>query len=192
MINKKRFKTLLKIGILLIVIVLIIFLVPTTYSRFESKGSSNTGLDVAFYLVKPNYYTENILLREIVPREEPYTYTFDIKNNDGSKRTETNLEYDLSIKTTTNLPLEYELYMDEEYTSSGATNILNTPGPVADDDGTYFITMTTPKRYFYHSSNETHTYQLVVYFSEDYKNHEYQDITESVQIIVDAKQIISE
>lgn len=191
LIYKNRFFTIIKIGFLVLLLIVVIFLTPTTFSRYESSGISDTGMDVAFYLLKTDYHTENILISEIVPRDEPYTYTFDVSNFKGNKRSETNMQYDLSIKTTTNLPLEYELYLDEEYTSNSATNILSSSSPIQDDDGTYFINFTTPTRYFYHTANETHTYQLVVYFPEDYIGHEYQDIYESVQIIVDSKQVIN-
>lgn len=190
MINKKRFVNLLKIVGLLLILMVIVFLIPMSYSRYESQGTGDANMDLAFYLLKTEYHTQNILLNEIIPSATPYTYSFEISNNDGTTRTETNLQYELSIRTTTNLPLEYELYMDEEYTSNGATNILPETGPIADDDGTYFLTMKAPKRYFYYTANETHTYQLVVYFPLEYKSYEYQDIYESVQIIVDSKQVL--
>lgn len=175
---------------LLLVLLIIVFLIPMSYSRYESKGNGSAGMDLAFYLLKADYHTQNILLSEIEPRDTPYVYNFEVSNNDGVNRTETNLEYDLSIRVTTNLPLRYELYMDEEYTNDSATNILSDDGPIPDSDGTYFVTMHTPRRYFYYNNNETHNYQLVVYFPLEYKHYDYQNIYESVQIIVDSKQVI--
>ena len=51
----------------------------------------------------------NIKLGMLEPRAEEYSYTFSVSNNDNAKRTETSLEYDLKIITTTNLPLTYEV-----------------------------------------------------------------------------------
>ncbi len=100
------------------------------------------------------------------------------------------MQYDLVIRTTTNLPLEYELYLNSVYTDANAENAIIDSQVIQDTDGTYFNKFTTDTKYFSHSYNETNTYQLVVYFPETYVDEMYQDIVDSIEITVNSKQIM--
>lgn len=190
-INKERFRLTMSISFLSLLLLISIFLTPTTLSKYESNTSSVARPQVAFYLLKTNYQTEAILLDEIAPRNEPYTYEFTVSNNDGTTRTETNLQYDLSIRTTTNLPLTYELYLNSQYTDANAESAITGENVIQDSDGTYFNTFTTDTQYFNYSYNETNEYQLVVYFPSNYIDEMYQDIIDSIEITVDSKQVIN-
>ena len=180
MIDKKKFFSYMKTNILCLTFLIIILNIPSTLSKYTSNSSSDVKTDVAFYIVKTDYKTEEILLDEIVPREEPYVYTFEVSNNDGKNRTETNLSYDLSIRTTTNLPLEYELYLNEDYKDSGASTIFTSDNTEQDSDSTYFRNFKTDTKYFSYLYDEKNTYQLVVRFPKDYIDYKYQDIYESI------------
>ena len=188
--DKEKFLLAFKLSILAIIILLILLLMPSSFSKFVSKSDSNAKAEVAFYLVKSDYFTESILLEEIAPKTEPYVYNFTVSNFSSDGRTETNLSYDLSIKTTTNLPLEYKLFLNQNYNDDGAVDIITSNETTADDDGTYFTTFTTDKKYFSHSYDETNNYQLVAYFPPTYNDSKYQDIYELVEIIIDSKQIL--
>lgn len=190
-VNKKRFRLMMSISFLSLLLIISIFSVPTTLSKYESTTSSTAHAQVAFYLLKTTYSTEAILLEEIAPRNNPYTYTFTVSNNDGTNRTETNLQYDLTIRTTTNLPLTYELYLNSVYTDANPENAITDDDVIQDSDGTYFNVFTTDTQYFSYSYNETNTYQLVVYFPSTYVDEMYQDIVDSIEITVDSKQIIT-
>ncbi len=190
-INFDRFKPIITISFLALIIVIVIFLTPTTYSKYKTETDSTAEPEIAFYLLQTDYRTTNILLEEIAPRNAPYTHKFTVSNNNGTSRTETNLQYDLSIRTTTNLPLTYELYLNSEYTDQNAQNIITDEQVIQDDDGTYFNKFTTDTEYFSHAYNETNEYQLVVYFPSNYINEMYQDIIDSIEITVDSKQVIS-
>lgn len=191
MIDKKKFISCMKINVLFLVLLIVVLNIPSTLSRYTSSSSSDVETDVAFYVLKSDYQTENILLDEIVPREDPYVYNFSVANNDGTNRLETNLSYDLSIRTTTNLPLEYELYLNEDYASSGASSIFVTDNTVLDSDFTYFRNFTTDTKYFSYLYDEVNNYQLVVYFPREYIDYKYQDIYESIEITLKSKQVIN-
>lgn len=189
-INVKKFKLMTFTFCLFLILIITIFLTPTTISKYTSQSTSSADVDVAFYLIKTSYQSTTVLLDEITPRNEPYVYTFTIANNNGVNRTETKLEYDLSIRTTTNLPLTYSLYMNQNYDDQNASNIITNQRLIQDDDGTYFNKFETSKNYFSHEYDESNTYQLVVSFPNTYVDEMYQDIIESIEITINSKQII--
>ena len=126
----------------------------------------------------------------MIPQSAPYVYNFTVANNDGINRVETDMEYDLSIITTTNLPLTYELYMNQTYDQTGATSAIISQNTTADEDGAYFKTIKTAKQTFSYSANQANNYQLVIYFPTTYTHYKYQDIAEMVRIVIESKQIV--
>lgn len=191
-INREKLKYIVLLLVLTVFLIMATLLTPTTKSKYASETNSSAETQIAFYLLHEDYLTNSILLEEIAPRNAPYTYNFRIANTNGTSRTETDLQYDLSIRTTTNLPLTYELYLNETYTDNNAEDIITDSDVVQDDDGTYFNVFTTSTKYFYHTYNETNQYQLVVYFPSTNISEIYQDIVESIEITVNSKQIINQ
>ena len=124
--NKKNIRLYQKLVILLICLIIIMRIFTLVLSKYESTTSSNANVDIAFYLLNEDFQTMTLNLASIFPQDEEYVYTFSIGNQDGEKVAEVNLEYELSMRTTTNLPITYELYMNEDYTDSNATNIIKT------------------------------------------------------------------
>lgn len=175
---------------LFVLLVLIITLFPLTYSRYESKATSDTNIPVARYILEAGYQYIDVSIPNLVPRVTPYVYNFTIANNKDGQRTETLMEYDLKVVTTTNLQLDYELYINEDYQSSSAINKLTSTNIIQDDDGTYFKEMATPKSYFTYEYNEINNYTLLVYFPITHKNYKYQNQVESIFIIIESKQTI--
>lgn len=193
MFNKRRSIIIVKLLISLLSLILIVILIGRTLSKYETSATAQANIQAAFYLLNDNYQSMNIKLGMLEPRAEEYSYTFSVSNNDNVKRTETSLEYDLKIITTTNLPLTYELYMvkDGDDTTEKVNAITNEEiSP--DEYGTYFRTISTNTATFGHQKNETNIYTLVVHFPEEYRQIQYQDIIESIEIKVDSKQLIEE
>ncbi len=172
---------------MVIVILILLILIPLCFSRYESSATSLTEVQYAFYILKADYFTKDIKLMDIVPRDEEYVYAFTVSNFDGDKRLETKLVYDLWISCTTNLPLEYELYLNDDRENS----IIVSDDTSADEDGTYFRKLTTNKRNFSYLSNETDTYYLYIKFPSIYNGSKYADIVENITINIDSKQIVS-
>ena len=165
-------------------------MISFTYSKYESRANTKPNIIVAFYVLNKDYQSMNLNLDELFPREEPYIYTFSISNTKGQKRCQTDLEYELSIKTTTNLPITYELYKNQNYNDDNATSIKKTDEIIQDEDGTYFRIITTETESFSFREDETNIYQLVVHFPQEYNTINYQDIIEGIEITVNSKQII--
>lgn len=186
MINVKKFVKLNKVTLLVILVVLLVFLIPITYSRFENKLNTNAKIDAAFYVVDTKSEVKDIKLGDIVPSDNAYEYNFTVSNFNDKGRSEVNLEYTLIIKTTTNLPLSYELYMN-----SDENNILISEEIVKDEYGTYFNVMKTNKEIFNYKDNKTNSYKLKVKFPKVYDSFDYQDIVEAIFLEVDSKQLIN-
>lgn len=183
-------KRIIKLLILVFVLILLIKMISFTYSKYESRANTKPNIIVAFYVLNKDYQSMNLNLDELFPREEPYIYTFSISNTKGQKRCQIDLEYELSIKTTTNLPITYELYKNQNYNDDNATSIKKTDEIIQDEDGTYFRIITTETESFSFREDETNIYQLVVHFPQEYNTINYQDIIEGIEITVNSKQII--
>ena len=190
MIDVKKFLKLNRLTLILIIFIILLIIVPITYSKFQSHAKSNADVKTAFYIIDSNSENKQIILDKMIPQDEPYTYNFIVANNNGEKRCETNMEYTLTITTTTNLPLTYKLYLNEKYTDPNSKNIIISEETAPDDDGTYFKTIKTNKLTFSHEKDESNIYQLVVEFPKQYNTTDYQDNVEAIIINVDSKQII--
>ncbi len=193
MISKKRFVLAIKLSMAIILLMTAIAILPKVFSRYQSSANSNSDIDVAFYIINAEYQSQNVVLSKLKPSNDPYLVNFTVSNNDGTNRLGVDATYDLKIVTTTNLPLSYELYKNQTYNTNGATNVISsTTSIAADEDGTYFKTMVAPSETFSFQSNQTYSYQLVIYFPTEYMSYNYQDIVESIEIVVDSKQILED
>ncbi len=176
---------------IIVIIFLLLFsfvVIPYAYSRYESSATSNLVAPIAHYLLKADYIQTNIEVGTIVPSDDPYIYTFTISNNYQGRRTEINLEYDVAIRTTTNLPLEYELYINQDYEHPSSTSSIISDEYIQDDHNTYFRELKVAREYFNFTLDEINNYTLVVRFPSQYKVNNYEEIIESVEIIIDSRQ----
>ncbi len=189
MINKKDKRVFVKALILIFCVIIITRLFVLILARYESMSNSVANVDMAFYLLKDDYKTMTTNLDSLLPQDDAYIYNFSIGNQEGTQRAEVDLEYELTIRTTTNLPLTYELYMNQKYTDSGAKNIITENNIALDDQGTYFRTLSTDKVNLSYKVETTNLYQLVVHFPKEYNTENYQDIIELIEITVNAHQV---
>ena len=182
--NSKSFR--IKLLILLFLLVSLIILVPYTLSRFKTEARTEVPMDIAFFIVNDTYTREEITLLDMEPGDTN-SYTFSVANTDGSERTEVNMTYEVEVLATTNLPLEYSLFI---INSGIDQNIVNSSSIISDDDGTYFKLLTTSTRTFTFSANATDNYKLTVNFPSEFKNFKYQGVAENIEIRVKARQIL--
>lgn len=189
--NKKLRRLYEKLIILVLCLLIIARIFVLVLSKYESISDSYANVDIAFYLFKEDYKTMTTNLASILPQDNAYVFEFTIGNQDGIETAEVDLEYELTLRTTTNLPLTYELYMNQQYTDDGATNIIKENSVALDEYGTYFRTMTTDKITLPYTQGITNLYQLVVYFPANYDQENYQDIIELLEITVNAQQVTS-
>ena len=124
--SKKLKRLYAKLVILILCFLILMRIVTLVLSKYESEAKSTANVDIAFYLLKEDYKTMTLNLASLFPQNDAYVFSFTIGNQDGEKTAEIDLIYDLTIRTTTNLPLTYELYKNQEYTDTGATNIIKT------------------------------------------------------------------
>lgn len=191
MFDKVKLLKINKLTIVIIILAIVLALLPVAYSRLFSKTDSDSRVETALYILNTDYYEKEIKLDELVPSDTSYVYDFKVANNDGKDRLETNLEYNLKIVTTTNLPLSYKLYMNEKYSNATSTNIITKDTiDKNSEDGAYFRTLETDKQTFGFDKDEENIYHLVVTFPKEYDSFEYQDIIEAVTICIESKQII--
>ena len=191
MFDKKKLLKSNKLTLAIIILAIILALIPIAYSRLHSVAESDSKVETALYILKADYYEKEIKLNELIPSDIPYVYTFKVSNNDGKDRLETKLEYILKIITTTNLPLSYKLYMNEDYNNANSTNIITNDIIQKNSvDGAYFRILSTEKQIFNYDKDEENIYHLVVNFPKEYDSFEYQDIIEGVTICIESKQII--
>lgn len=185
-------KNIVTVSLIIIILVVCFLFFSSSFSKYQTNGVGQVDSNVAFYLLKPGYMTNQIKLSSLSPSNDPYVYTFSVSNTDGTNRSEVDLSYVVKIITTTNIPLRYELYMNENYLSSGATNLININNTViaADEDGTYFQTFTMDSVNMYYNANKTDNYTLLVYYDDEVKNSKYQDTIEGIRIDIDSEQII--
>ena len=179
---KKSTILLKKVIVLIICILIVIRIITLVMASYETTANSEANVDTAFYVLNEDYQDMTLNLDSLLPSSNPYTYTFSISNEKDGNIAETDIEYDLKIRTTTNLPLAISLIENENNIADITTNVEK------DTDGTYFRTIAMGPRYFKHSEQGINLYTLVVDFSENYSSIDYQDIIELVEISVDSTQ----
>ena len=107
---KRRFKLILTIFVLM----LVHRIVFNSFSLYESNALSEATIEVAYFLLDDTYDTQTIKLDEMLPGDKQ-TCRFSIanyyidQNTNQEVITETDMEYELKVRTTTNLPLKYSL-----------------------------------------------------------------------------------
>lgn len=177
------------IGLTGMLLIVGINLITHSYAQYESQKDIDFKFEKAKYIIKFGENSFNIDLGTIIPSASPYVYPFEIINyNNDETINDVTLEYSLTLSTTTNIPLEYRLYKGENYQTG--TNILQTPVNAQDSDGAWYKKYPTLEKYIInHSEEETHEYQLLVYYPTQYKNvTTYIGQIEAVTLIISATQ----
>ena len=187
MANRRNVKLYIKLILLLLCFIVVMQIFFLAISRYESSSSSNADIDIAFYLFNEDYQEMTLNLGEIVPNGEEHTYNFSVSNNKDDKMAEVDIEYELVVKATTNLPLEYRFFKETDGDRVEATEEV-----IQDEYGTYFKTFKIDKQTFTYTTPRVDNYTLTITFPEQYNHENYQDILDMIEVSVEAKQIIDE
>ena len=190
MIDKKRLIKSLIIISLIIIIVIAVIQTRKTLARYETTTSTERDVDVAFWVIDHDFKSDSILIRDIYPSPTAFEYNFTVSNFTAGKRAETDLEYEILITTTTNLPLTYEI-------QKNGTTCTKVEELVTDTDGTYYKNIAlqngTDKHFMDLGTDTTDEYLLKVTFPQEYSaNEQYADLMEDVKINLTARQVIEE
>ena len=164
----------------------LLILVPFTLSRFKTESRADATIDIAFFVTNDTYNYQEITLVDMIPGDTK-EYTFSVSNFKDDLRTEVNLKYNVEVLTTTNIPLQYELYLN----NNGIDNeVVDTNEIIQDDDNTYFRSIKTIEKDFNFNENQTDIYKLVIKYPSEQKDINYQDSAENIEIRINAKQVL--
>lgn len=191
MIDKKViFKSFIIIS-LLIIIIFAFIQIRDTLARYETITATERNVDVAFWMIDTSFASERLIIDEIFPANTAYTYEFTVSNFEAIKRAETDLEYDITLTATTNLPFEYKIL-------KGGRECTTTEELITDTDGTYYKKMiidpaATDDFILETGEDQTDTFVIEVTFPKaNSVNENYADLIEDIVLDVSATQIIGE
>ena len=210
--QKKRINFL---SVFLILDILVLFtMFRTSNATYTSNALGSSAMEVALYAFSFDKFSEvdgvfnnNVLadsvdinLGDIQPGETKY-YKFKVYNyledeNNNKVVGETNISYQLKVITTTNLPLSYKLYLNQNSFSSDSTSIIKENNAMSDDDlitdgfGTYYKVFPVEEKCFKFDALKYDEYTLFVDFAEHYSDTLYQDLIESIKVQVASKQVV--
>jgi len=185
--DKKLLFRLLILSCFIIVTMLSIRNFKFTQSKYETRTEVEVKPTIAFFIADVKSYNNSIKLEEIVPRAEPYLYSFTVSNFKDDEKANVDLKYSIEFITTTNMPLNYKLYRGNDLNN----DITSSTSFSQDDDGMYYkhlyVNGVSTLRY---SGRNTDTYVLSVEFPEIYKDNpnDYSGVVELVEIYVHAEQ----
>lgn len=191
-ISKYKIKSLSKLfGIILIVLVAIMFF-PSTMSYYSSDGEGDASIDVAYSLLSVDAQSDVIRLESIVPSNEFKSFIFSVNNFEVDERNnhhliDVNMKYKVTIRATTNLPMDYELRDKNNRLIATQDNHI-----VEDKDGTKWIVFESDEFIATFNSESTETFVLKYRLpeTEENKHEKYQDISELIIINIDSEQIV--
>lgn len=209
-----RFKRRIKLIVCMLILVILHKIIFSSYSLYESEANSNLNIDTAFFVLKNENLGHLITLDDLSPGDET-SCSFSIANfkvveyvdeetgNQIQKTVvaETDIKYKLTIRTTTNLPLEYKLYLnDNPLKNSTAVDQITDGGEINQDEyNTYFNKLIEYENTFSHDNPTTDTYILEVKFpkgktstSEEYMDYSYQNIIDAIEISIEAEQLVDD
>lgn len=214
MIDKRKVIKLILIITLIIIIIFAAIQIRKTLARYETTTTTDGNVDVAFWVVDNSFKSERLVIDDIYPKDTSYEYTFTVSNYTtgilGDKIAETDMEYDIILTATTNLPLTYTLV------KNGTTCTDFKQELIEDEDGTIYRKMrfgTAEQEYplvmdtivensagKYEKTKITDTYVLKVDFplqsyvngdlADNTANLNYPDLIENIQINLTARQKI--
>lgn len=205
--ERKAIRTRRRIRFIALILILLTAykIVFNSYSLYESQAVSTADVDVAFFMLKDEYQTENIQLENMVPgdsREINFTLSNYLSERDPETSeiidtvvTETDMEYTLKIRSTTNLPLTYRVYVDgtlKKTIVDGVDTSDDTSVATKDTHNTWFYTLYDDEKDIevLHNVTMMHTYKIEIDFPAEFTNVKYQNIIEAVEISIDGRQII--
>lgn len=188
-INKKKFKRTFFSSLVIFLLIIIISSIGFTYARYESDTTLKLNPNIAFFIVDATNTTKSLELTKMVPSNDYYDYYFEVSNFNDTGKANVDLNYNIKLKMTTNLPLTYEIYKVEDNTMAN----INTVNISTNQDGMYFKEYVDTNDYFMAcKTKKTDRFLLRVYFPLEYKNNPdyYESVIDLVEININATQVV--
>lgn len=186
--DKKRLRMSLKLSFVFIVLIVVINIIGTTYTRYETSAELNAKANIAYFILDSGNYTNTISLDGLTPSEDVHNFVINVSNFKDSKRADVNIEYTITLEATTNIPLSFQLLKNE---SGTPTDVISTTSYYQDGD-MYIKEMTSDTTFtMNYDSNITHQFTLAVTFPEIYKNmpNNYQGKIDLLTVTIHAEQV---
>ncbi len=188
-INYKKLARYLFLSFLLLISLIVFSTIDFTQARYESEVEVDGGPTLAFFIVDVTTQSGHIKLDEMIPRTTPYTYTFNVSNFNTEKRANVDLTYTIEIITTTNMPLNFQIFKGNDMNTMQVDHDTTT----ADANGVYYRHLVIDDASIMtYSANHTDTYTLWVEFplaNKDYPD-KYEGIIDLVDIKIVAEQVV--
>ena len=188
-INLNDFRSYLFFSILLIVTLISIRSFAFTQARYESETEISASPTLAFFIVDVTSASGQIKLDSMIPREIPYTYTFQVSNFKDGRRANVDLTYSIELITTTNIPLNFRIFKGNNM----ELNEIDSDTVTTDVNGVYYRHLViNDVSVMNYSSNVTDTYTLWVEFPVSYMANPdaYAGVIDLVDIKINAEQVV--
>lgn len=185
----KQKKKLLLVGFVLMVGLFLSFgLFRKAFASYQSSVKLNANIDQALYLFGGDRLSFNIDPGKITPDVAAKTYKFSVANFNAKEQSDINIEYTISVRTTTNLPIVLSMYRNND------TNfdMLETFEYKQDVDGSWYRVYNVSDTYrMNYSEKIKDVYTLKILFPSQYANDTtYADAVENIEITLKSKQIV--
>ncbi len=184
MIDKRKFLLFNRATLVIILGLLLLLLLRHSFASFESSGEGSAKASVAFFAISAGTQSKSLKLSDVKPDGNDNFYYIDVSNFKDNKVSEVDLDYSLSIRTTTNIPVNYSLFLNDS-----TENIIGNKEVITDKDGMYFFKFSIPASSFSKGVKKTDTYKLVINFPSEYNDDMYQSMIDNVEISLNAKQV---
>lgn len=156
-----------------------------TLARYASTGHVTAAAVVASFSTGGSTNFDVALSGELYPGAEAKVIPITVSNYKGDATCEVELEYDIQVETTGNLPLEFSLRGEKDADDSNAASIL--VGPFRQAEGSTLKWGAEEGRLPQGEKRE-HRYELVVAWPAAEKSADYSGEIDMVSITVNARQ----
>ena len=173
---------------LLFILFLSGFLFSISLASYQSQTRLRANIDKALYIFNREKMSFNIDSEKIVPSNDPYVYKFSISNYKDDKESDFDIIYNLKIKTTTNLPLDFKMYKNTDLNN----NILSGAEILRDSDGSYYKVYSVNENVLMEYKDKvTDVYTLSIDFPKIYaEDLTYSDAIEAIEVIIESSQVV--
>lgn len=188
-INHKEFIRYCVFSVLFMIAIIVISSFKITQARYETNVTVDVAPTLAFFLVDVENQTGQIKLDSMVPRDEPYLYTFEVSNFNSTKHANVDLTYSIEIITTTNMHLNFRIFKGNNLTQ----NEIDSDTITTNADGVYYRHLVIDgASVMDYDDDVTDLYTLWVQFPLTYKNqpNEYAGVIDLVDIKINAEQVV--
>lgn len=178
-------KTRLKIIVMLISSIVLICGSGITYSLFTSSSKLVANQKIAQFVFNA---TKTDVIELPIANLNPGAkseYKFQVTNNIDNKRSDVTIKYQMTIKTFHFMPLEINLYKENE-----ETPLLTCEESSRNTDNE--VVCNTEVQTMDYKLNATDNYKLVIEFPEEFNDDSYTDLVDYIDIEIKSWQAIGE